>query len=99
MEITRNDGLDCFATNTRWDGRSTGVLEGHGVVELRLPHLDLAAGAYTVGVGLLERTGVAFLDFHERAYAFQVRTARVHRGVVYLEHEWRLPGLPDEAHP
>jgi lipopolysaccharide transport system ATP-binding protein len=100
VEITRNDGLDCFATNTRWDGRSTGVLEGRGLVELRLPHLDLAAGTYTVGVGLLERTGVAFLDFHERAYAFQVRTARVHRGVVCLEHDWRLPGgLPDEAHP
>jgi ABC-type polysaccharide/polyol phosphate transport system ATPase subunit len=90
VEITRNDGLDCFATNTRWDGLSAGRLCGRGVVELHLPRLDLSAGSYTIGVGLLDRTGIAFLDLHERAYPFQIRTSRVHRGAMYLEHVWCL---------
>lgn len=96
VEITRSDGLDCFATNTGWDGISTGHVQSSGAVELHIPRLDLAAGSYTVGVGILERTGVAFFDFHDRAYPFEVHADRRHRGVVLMEHNWVIerPVLP-----
>ena len=90
VEITRNDGLDCFATNTAWDGMSTGQVLGSGMVELQIPRLTLTAGSYYIGVGILERTGTAFLDFHDKAYHFEVKTERKHRGAVYLDHRWQF---------
>jgi lipopolysaccharide transport system ATP-binding protein len=95
VEITRNDGLDCFATNTAWDGLSTGQIDGPGTVELHIPRVQLTAGVYYLGVGILERTGTAFLDFHDKAYRFEVHTDRRHRGAIHLEHVWQVtPVLP-----
>ena len=33
---------------------------------------------------------VAFLDFHDGAYPFEIRTARRHLGTPYLDHRWIL---------
>jgi lipopolysaccharide transport system ATP-binding protein len=90
VEITRQDGLYCYATNTRWDGLRTGWIDGRGVIEMEIPHLNLSAGAYLMGVGILERNAIAFYDFHDKAYPFQVQTSKKDRGVLYLDHTWRF---------
>ncbi len=90
VEFTRNDGLYCYATNTRWDGLKTGCIEGTGVVEMEIPRLNLAAGSYRMGVGILESNAIAFYDFHDKAYPFEVRTRKSDRGVLYLDHTWRF---------
>ena len=97
VEISRNDGLDCFATNTAWNGMSTGLVSGSGMVDLQIPRLALAAGSYYIGVGILERTGTVFFDFHDKAYHFEVRTERKHRGAVYLDHRWQFVPAPTSS--
>ncbi len=90
VEITRQDDLYCYATNTRWDGLRTGCIAGRGVIEIEMPHLNLSAGAYLMGVGILEQNAIAFYDFHDKAYPFQVQTSKNDRGVLYLDHTWRF---------
>ncbi len=90
VEITRQDGLYCYATNSRWDGLRTSWIDGRGVVEMEIPRLNLSAGTYLVGVGILEQNGIAFYDFHDKAYPFQVQTRKKDRGVLYLDHTWRF---------
>lgn len=90
VEITRNDGLYCYATNSRWDGLRTGCIDGRGVIEMEIPRLNLSAGAYLMGVGILEQNAIAFYDFHDKAYPFQVQTRKNDRGVLYLDHTWRF---------
>ena len=92
FEIKRADGLDCFATNTHWDEVHVGTIEG-GIVECNIPQIVLAPGHYSLDVGIMESQGIAFYDFHDLAYPFEVVQDSTHRGLVHIPHTWNLDGL------
>ncbi|MBI4568601.1 MAG: ABC transporter ATP-binding protein [Planctomycetes bacterium] len=92
VKVMRNDGLECYATSSRWqEVRLEGG--GRGCVALRFPSLALLPGDYVVR-GLLVDDGTGHILIPEQEMArFRVRLVQrwgLGVGVAHLPHEWRV---------
>ncbi len=84
------DGLVLFDASTEADSVPLGTLDAPRRVALRIERLELAAGDYTLDVGLYEAGWAYAYDFHAAAYPLRVTGRRGQDGVLLPEHGWRL---------
>jgi homopolymeric O-antigen transport system ATP-binding protein len=99
VDLHRADGVYCCGINTRMRDCDLGVLEGAGFVDLQLEGLPLLAGSYSLSVGILDAHCLNAFDLRERVYPFTIVSAERERGVVHIEHAWRLNGTPCSPQP
>jgi hypothetical protein len=97
ISIVRFDGLVCHMTSTQDDGMAIPFLEGHGVVRLRYPSMNLLPNAYWVGVEIGERGRPIPLDSRKQGSLLTVRSDCREGGAVHLEHQWEWDSR-DESH-
>ena len=87
-DIHTADGRYCCGVSTRLDGHDFGVVSGAGHVDLQLRALNLAAGQYSVSVGI-HLPGIGLCDLHEFAYPLSITSTRHELGPFVLDHTWR----------
>ena len=88
VHIYRNDGIDCYGTNTWIDDAFEIPLQDEGMVALKLKQIPLLQGQYTVDVAVHDHGGETYHHIF-KALSFTTLTSRPYPGVVDIAHEWR----------
>lgn len=87
--IFRNDGIDCYGTNTRLDKLQSFDLTQSGQIEILLKNVNLLDGIYTLDFAIESDMGIA-VDFWKRAKEIEIYSITDEVGIVRFEHEWKL---------
>ena len=90
--IFRNDGLQCYGTNTKIDHQENLQLGNGGTVLLNITNNQLLPGEYSLDVALLAEDGFAY-DYYRYAKHFQVYSHIQDVGVMRLEHAWEVKAI------
>lgn len=85
--IFRNDGLQCYGTNTTIDHLPIELKEPTGFVFCKVSNNTLLEGEYSLDVAF-ERTGGFPYDYYRECVFFSVHSEIKDVGVARLEHEW-----------
>jgi lipopolysaccharide transport system ATP-binding protein len=94
VDLHRADGIYCAGINTRTARRAFGVAAGRGHLDLQIGSLPLAAGAYTISVGIHRPGGIGasggagLYDVHESAYPLTITDDRSDLGLLRLDYRW-----------
>ncbi len=89
MWITRDDGVNCFGSNTRGAGPHPALLEGRGSVSLTIPQINLLDGGYLMSVMIGDETNT--YDLWEYRMEFRVRQSGTDpTGLVFMPAKWTL---------
>lgn len=89
--IFRNDGVQCYGTNTRLDKFARFDLEKDGCVEIVINKNMLLPGEYYADFAIEAGYGVP-VDYFTKAYKFTVFSEYADVGMFRLEHIWRIEG-------
>lgn len=89
FHIFRNDGVDCYGTNTVIDKVRKVQLNDQGEVAVFFEHLNLLQGKYKVDIAFHDEYGLTYNHRYEAA-VFEVVNLYDEVGVVRLEHKWVL---------
>ncbi len=87
--IFRNDGVDCYGTNTRLDKLQSFDLTQSGQIEILLKNVNLLGGIYTLDFAIESDMGIA-VDFWKKAKEIEIYSITDEVGIVRFEHEWKL---------
>ncbi len=87
--IFRNDGIDCYGTNTRLDKLKSFDLIESGKVEILLKNVNLLSGIYTLDFAIESDMGIA-IDFWKKAKEIEIYSVTDEVGIVRFDHEWKL---------
>ena len=87
--IFRNDGLQCYGTNTRIDKLDEFNISKEGCAYIRLSHICLLPGKYNLDVAIECETGIP-VDYYREAYQFEIYSDTDDVGVARIDHEWKL---------
>lgn len=87
--IFRNDGLQCYGTNTRIEQFPRFDLERNGSFELRLESFSLLPGKYWIDLAVETVNGMP-VDYYTKAAFLEVYSAVGDVGVCRVPHEWKL---------
>ncbi len=92
LAIHREDGTHICGPNTQDCRFSTGVIEGHGVLLLKMASIPLSPGIYKVSLAIWDSTHTHAYDWGELAYEFEVVSASwyKHRGCVAMDYQWKI---------
>lgn len=85
--IFRNDGTNCYGTNTRIDGVEKFDLEGNGQIKVLLKSVGLLPGEYLIDLAIESDDGVP-VDYYKEALKIEFYSKRTDIGVTRIEHEW-----------
>ena len=87
--IFRNDGFQCFGTNTKIDGIQIDQIEEEGEFAIRYPRLELLAGSYYVDVCVA--TGEdEMLDYLAGVNDFEIYNTTGEIGLCRIPYCWQL---------
>lgn len=87
--IFRNDGVDCFGTNTRLDKIKSFDLTESGSIEIVLKNVNLLNGIYTLDFAIESDMGIA-VDFWKKAKEIEIYSVTDEVGIVRFDHEWKF---------
>ncbi len=87
--IFRNDGLQCYGTNTFIDHVSDINLNANGVITVQLKNLCLLPGEYSLDVAIHTEDGFAY-DYYRYAKRFKVYSNIQDAGVARIAHNWDI---------
>jgi ABC-2 type transport system ATP-binding protein len=87
--IFRNDGLQCFGTNTQIDGVNNIQLNNHGIIDCYIEHNTLIEGDFLLDVAIHTEDGFAY-DYYKEAKCFKTYGTVNDVGVVHLDHKWEI---------
>lgn len=87
--IFRNDGLQCYGTNTQIDRIKFAGLKGHGQVVFSMDELSLLPGVYSLDVAIHKEDGFAY-DYFRYAKMFRVYSEVQDAGVARIGHVWEI---------
>ena len=87
--IFRNDGLQCYGTNTCIDGVNNVKLGSKGCVTFRASELLLLPGEYTVDVAIHTEDGFAY-DYYRYATSFNIYSDIQDVGIARMRHTWEI---------
>lgn len=87
--IFRNDGLQCYGTNTFIDHVSNINLNVNGVITVKLEDLCLLPGEYSLDVAIHTEDGFAY-DYYRYAKRFKVYSNIQDAGVARIAHKWNI---------
>lgn len=97
ISICRDDGLQCYSSNTAIDGIPLPPLGQEGVIEVLLERLDLLEGMYYLDVIVQAPDGRPY-DMHHRICSFTVTSDRPEVGVFRIPHRWSIQPLSAVSH-
>ena len=84
--IFRNDGTNCYGTNTQIEHIPV-TLGRRGTVTCRISKNLLLPGQYSLDVAIHTEDGFAY-DYWRKALTFRVFSNLTEAGVARLEHTW-----------
>ena len=87
--IFRNDGLQCYGTNTLIDHIQNVELKKQGCIQCDISNLWLLPGEYTLDVAIHSEDGFAY-DYYRFAKRFQIYSNLQDAGVARMPHSWKL---------
>lgn len=89
LVILRNDGFECYETNTFREGFELMEVEGHGRVRINIEKLNLVTGEYWIELALRNWDAVPYA-YKEKAAIIQMSSVDRERGVAKIDHEWNF---------
>lgn len=89
IHIYRNDGTDCYGTNTLIDKLDDIVLSDKGTVGIKLKDVHLLRGRYEVEIAFHDDTGITYNHRYNSTY-FEMLNTRSEVGSFRIDHEWLL---------
>lgn len=87
--IFRNDGLQCYGTNTRLSKMKRFSLDQDGEFSFDIKSLNLAPAQYWMDIAIETGEGIP-VDYYKKALSFEVVSGYADVGVVNLGHEWKI---------
>lgn len=87
--IFRNDGLQCYGTNTQIDRIENVELGKQGIVTCKILGNQLLPGQYSLDVAIHTEDGFAY-DYYRYAKTFQMYSETADAGVMRMEHQWQV---------
>lgn len=87
--IFRQDGLQCYGTNTRIDKQPVFHLTKDGTMQLELRELQLLPGMYTLDLAIEAEDGVP-VDYFKQAMTIQMTASMGDVGVMRIPHQWKI---------
>lgn len=87
--IFRDDGIQCYGTNTRIEQFKKFDLTEDGEVKVNFGQLSLLPGKYTLDVAI-ESDMATPVDYFKEAYTFEVYSSLTDVGVFRIEHDWEV---------
>ncbi|MBU7008169.1 ABC transporter ATP-binding protein [Phosphitispora fastidiosa] len=88
----RNDGLQCYGTNTFIDKINTDDLQLEGVIKFQADSMNLLEGKYYLDVAVHDDHGWAY-DYIVRRCTFEVASRTIDAGVARIPHKWIINNL------
>lgn len=87
--IFRNDGLECYGTNTHID-RLPGIrLKNKGSITCNIHKNNLLSGVYNLDIALHKEDGFPY-DYWKKCISFQMNSIVSDCGVNRLDHKWEM---------
>lgn len=90
LVVLRNDGLECYETNTFREGIALMDLKESGTIYCSIPKMNLITGEYWIEMAVRKPDAFPY-DYKEKAFRFTVDSADRERGVAKIEHTWVFP--------
>lgn len=87
--IFRDDGVQCYGTNTRIEQFERFDLEKDGETVVEIEKLSLLPGKYTLDVAI-ESDMATPVDYYRQAYSFEVYSSLTDVGVFRIPHRWEV---------
>ncbi len=87
--IFRNDGLQCYGTNTDIDHQPLEIVSSEGTVVFDVPYNGLLEGTYLLDVALHRPDGFPY-DYYRECMKFTVLSVEKDVGVMRLQHTWKI---------
>ena len=87
IAIYRSDHTYIYGTNTLIDTSEAIVMQGKGVVLMRVNHLPLNEGSYSIDLAIHKADGFNY-DFWRNALNIRIQNPRQEVGIISLDHEW-----------
>lgn len=89
LVILRNDGLECYETNTFREGFPLMDVDGKGHVEIEIDKLNLITGEYWIELSIRNWDAVPY-DYKEKAATITITSVERERGIAKLDHTWHF---------
>lgn len=87
--VFRNDGLQCYGTNTNIDHHKISLSKGEGKIIFMCQGNDLLEGEYLLDVAIHKPDGFAY-DYFRECKSFVVTSAIKDAGVMRINHTWQM---------
>lgn len=87
--IFRNDGLQCYGTNTRIEHFPKFDLTKDGMFELHIETLELLPGKYWIDLAIESVDGLP-VDYYTKAFNLEIFSTIGDVGVCRMNHKWQL---------
>lgn len=88
----RNDGTDCYGTNTFIEKRNKVQLKEHGKIVVTFDPLNLLQGKYNMEVAFHDEYGLTYHHIFE-VLPFEVINSYAEVGVLRIDHIWNFDGI------
>ena len=85
--ILRNDGLNCYGTNSFIDDFEKIKLNKMGIVEIFIDHLDLLEGEYNLDIAFHDEYGMPY-DYIRKVKKFDIYSKIKDSGVFRITHKF-----------
>lgn len=92
LAFIRNDGVECYETNTFREGIELMDLKGDGTIRCKIDRLNLIDGEYYLEIAFRKPDGFPY-DYKEKAYKIRMRSLNRERGIVKIDHTWDFKGV------
>lgn len=87
--IFRNDGVNCYGTNTRIDRVKKFTLTKNGTLEIVMDEINLLPGKYLVDLAIECGDGIP-VDYYKEACSFETYSPRGDVGIVRIDQTWNM---------
>ena len=85
--IFRNDGLNCYGTNTFIDERKKLTIKNQGMMQVVLEQIGLLEGEYTLDIAFHDEYGMPY-DYIRRVQSFSIYSDIKDVGVFRIKHKY-----------
>ncbi|NFI51511.1 ABC transporter ATP-binding protein [Clostridium botulinum] len=86
--IFRNDGVNCYGTNTYIDNAEKLKVKDNGVIEVTIDNIQLLEGEYSLDVALHDEYGTPY-DYIRRIKTFNIYSIIKDTGIFRIKHEFK----------
>jgi len=83
--IFRNDGVNCYGTNTFVDNSQKLKIKDKGIIEVIIDKIQLLEGEYTLDIAFHDEYGTPY-DYIRKAKKFNIYSSIKDTGIFRLEH-------------